>query len=202
MHVRFKKIKVSVFSAIVLLYSAGFSTTYVDGAFEDNLFPVEDRKPGPGELHRTAVIGGVQGSSGTPFIIPIDGKLVAIQVALGTKPLEVIVGLKFKTLTESGELKTIMVGTLDGNWNPWFELPKESRVVGFSANSGWFIDNIQFILDTNETSPRYGGPGGDTSVKLTLNQKNSSYGGKIRAFYGTSSESGIETLGFYFDPAD
>lgn len=158
-------------------------------------------RPGPGAIHFSAPAGGTMGAQGKPFqmdFLTPETQLLAVQVNLGPAPMKVVRGIRFKVKREDGKEETILIGREDGEWRPWFEPTGGRKLTGISGATGWYFDAIQFHFEEGVRSPRYGGPGGDTSFELKLNQQNP---GRIRGFHGTYTETGLETLGLIFDPA-
>lgn len=162
-------------------------------------------RPGPRALHRSALVGGTMGAQGklfeTEVFLPGD-KLKALQVCIGEDPLRLVRGFRFLIVDATGRERTVQIGHESGVWQPWFYLPRAGTLTGMGGASGWLFDSIQFFFDDGTHSPRFGGPGGDTSFDLRLNQQAGKDSGRIRGFYGTMDEAGIETLGLLFDPAD
>jgi hypothetical protein len=154
-------------------------------------------KPGPGNLHFSAPMGSVFGAGGDRFSYDFIGsgqKIAAVQV----NSSHIVRGIRFR-LSDGEE---VLVGQEEGEWSNWFALSSESQLEGISGRSGWYIDAIQFHFANGLASPEWGGKGGDTTFDLKLNRNTGHYPARIRGFYGTLDEYGIETLGLIFDPAD
>ena len=161
-------------------------------------------KPGPDEVHYSARLGGTQGRSGTEFhadcFKPGD-QLRSISVCLGTSPLSLVKGLKFIWKKAHGGDSTVVIGSNEGDWQTPHLLKGEVFLTGVGASTGWFFDAIQFYFSDGTSSKRYGGEGGDTFSTVHLNGTDQDSGSRIRGFYGSYDQEGIETLGLIFDPA-
>lgn len=159
-------------------------------------------RPGPGAIHFSAPVGGTSGARGKPFQVDFlqpHTRLLAVQVNLASPRLNLVRGFRFRIEDEDRTTREVLIGSAEGAWQPWFEIPDGERLTGVSGATGWFFDAIQFHFENGIRSPRYGGTGGDTTFDLRLSPNNP---GRIRGFHGTYTENGLETLGLIFDPAD
>ncbi|MEZ4699055.1 MAG: hypothetical protein R2834_01895 [Rhodothermales bacterium] len=162
------------------------------------------RRPGPGEIHYSALLGGVHGREGEVIeqeCVPAGSVLQAIQVNIGEKP-RLLRGVRCRFQTQAGAVEERVFGHDDGNWQDWYEVPAGVSLLGISGATGWYVDSFQLVFDDGSVTPVYGGGGGDTRFDLRLNKDPGAEGGRIRGFYGTLDRVGLETIGLVFDPAD
>ncbi len=168
--------------------------------------PIFSARPGPGAIHFSAPIGGIEGSVGDAwqqdFIEP-NTQILAVGVNLTPGPVQVVQGMCFKLQHgDEGSLETIFIGNKKGEWQEEFLVPAGSQLVGISGASGWYLDAIQFQFSNGVTSPRYGGKGGDTEFDLRIRPVDRGKSGRIRGFHGRHTAMGIESLGLIFDPGE
>ena len=160
--------------------------------------------PGPGMLHYSAPVGGVQGGSGHLFeeqTIPPENKLVGLQVNIGDPPLKVVKAIKFRVKDTDGIIYENVVGSPAGSWQREVVVKDDVELVGISGASGWWIDSIKFHFSDGTSTSAFGGGGGDTDFSLMLKKKNGNYDGRLRGVHGKYNSEGIVTLGFIFDPS-
>jgi hypothetical protein len=157
-------------------------------------------RPGPGEIHYSALIGGVSGSRGAPFrrevFFPGD-QLKQIVVFHQPGALRCIESIVFVVQKPDGTLSRVTIGGNSQGVPVSVCVPDGAMLTGLSGASGWFLDSIRFHFDDGSASELIGGSGGDTSFHLELNAASP---GRIRGFHGTAAEA-IETIGIIFDPA-
>jgi hypothetical protein len=157
-------------------------------------------RPGPGAIHFSAPVGNLFGASGASFqadFLPPGQQIQSLQVNLG--PNGLIRGFRFQI---HGALKPSLIGHAEGNWQETFVIPPGHELVGISGASGWYFDALQFHFSQGLSSPIYGSEGGDTAFDLRIKAGAAGNAGRIRGFYGRYDETGLESLGLIFDPAD
>lgn len=168
-------------------------------------FKSPNSKPKLGETHYGYRVGGLIGQEGeTKELICIeeDDQILQINVALN-QSLNIVKGFQMEVLKKDGNLKNYDFGnTKDGVWQRPFKIKKGAKLIGISGSAGWFIDNISFQTSDGQSSPVYGGKGGDTDYKLhiTRNEKGQ-YRGRLMGFWGSSTEF-LESIGLIFYPVE
>jgi hypothetical protein len=159
-------------------------------------------RPGPGNIHFSAPVGNVLGGNGQRFeaFFPTEGNVTLKGVQVNAS--HNVRGFRIKVGNENEEDKVFTFGHEEGDWSEWEKFSGDGKLEGISGRSGWYLDAIQFHLDSGEQPSVTGGKGGDTTFDFRLNQFENKSKSLIRGFHGTMDDYGIVSLGLIFDPAD
>jgi purine nucleosidase len=170
-----------------------------------NNFKSPNAKPKLGDIHYGYRVGGLTGQEGeTKELICIEegDQVQQIMVALN-KTQNVVQGFQMEVLKKDSKMQKYDFGNLkDGVWQKPFVIKKGAKLIGISGSAGWFVDNISFQTSDGQSSPIYGGKGGDTDYKLhiTKNEKGQ-YRGRLMGFWGSSTDL-LESIGLVFFPIE
>jgi hypothetical protein len=109
-----------------------------------------------GEMHYSALIGGVNGARGTQFVtefLEAGSQVTQIQVGTGPAPGNVIKALRFDVLTATRTTAVTIGASDNASWQPPYSVSAGRTWSGISGASGWYLDNIRFHFDDGTTTP-------------------------------------------------
>ena len=133
-----------------------------------------------------------------------DDRIVAVQVNTGRwrSVGPVILGLRMKLVNTKGEEREEQIGPCQGEWQKAVALNKDQRLIGISGRHGAVLDSIRFHFSDGQTSPRFGGSGGDNEYRLVLKGKAGKYQGQVRGLFGYALDDAVTGLGLLLTGQD
>jgi len=116
-----------------------------------------------------------------------------------TNDFQVVQAIRFFVENSVGELREVLVGNSDSQWESKIDVSTGTKIVGISRASGWWIDCIRFHFNDGSASLAYGGSGGDTDFHLLLSHRDNKWKGEWLGVWGANTDY-LESIGLIFWP--